>query len=309
MADGSVSSTSSGGESAEEKFSYRNSTKTMNNFLNLCAYFDTQPFTLSDVPLDGVGFRKLWRLIECFGSKTAVGYLWHPTNNDEISKKQKRLRLGDMDDLRSHFPNDQASIIGGVYCESMKGVSDFGFGHYPSSVWHSHVTPGSVDISASDAWVSLLNKDTLLEFLFDFWKILDAYKPEFGLVDYSPGIGNLEGRVFAGVTEYETPFQEWVVKSKWYQGGRKSGRVRSVYWGNYLSNAALERLGGADDFLSRFETASTTPNGTKTCIIWKFPNGVFVAVSPDPMLGFCQFGQSCINLDALIKELMSGGLL
>lgn len=280
------------------------------NFLNLIAYFSKQPYVVEDVPLDGLGFRALWKLLRCFGNDDAFGRFWDTRSGPDSSAPLKRLRLGQFEEFDRYFPEVEVIVAGGAYSESKRGLSDFGFGQYPCSVWGSAIpTPAYVEFTASDKWLQRVEKSILIELLFDFWKVLDQYKPDFGLVDFSPGLMNLDGRTFGGITDLETPMQEWVAKSKWYQHGWKAGHVRSVYWGNYLTNAMLDRLGGRDEFLHRLIENTRVPNGKETCITWRFTNGAFIALTPDPTLTFADFDQCCFNTDIYIKELLMANLI
>ena len=271
--------------------------------LSLCFYFDRKPYDIEDLPLDRMGYQEIWDVLACLGPAVVHGYMWSIEDGPDTSKQPHSLRLGEHDGLTRLFPDLDIAIGGGFYGESSKGTSDMGFGQSPCSAWCGHSTPARVDLTLSGYWLERVGAPSkILELILQVVAVLDRYKPVYGFVDYSKQDPSSLSASF-GMSS-DLALSDWVTNSRWYQTEWRSGKVRSVHWGNYLCNSALQKA-GTPGLPQLFRERSTTPNGTKTGAVFELLSGAFFCMSPTPFLTLQNYDQFGFNVDYFVGDLVS----
>ena len=249
----------------------------------LISEFGTTPSTCQyvyyrddETSMDSKGFLELWKVLgDHFGNINGEGNF----DPSDITTTQVKLTLGQPDEIE-RFEKD-GKIIGGAFM-GPAGIK-LGVGYTPA-----FPTWGGLDIeteprseimfcTGNNDSESITNEASVLR---EHFRIADRYCPEYGFVDVSPSHLTQGGYIFNGGLSEDMPLHYLVEQSRWVQRNKVESKVRGLYWGNYLPNSILERLGSS--FLDSYRKHAVNALGN-TAHVWEYTNGACVTINMNPV--------------------------
>jgi hypothetical protein len=266
--------------------------------------------------LCGSDFTRLWSTTQIFGNHEVTGDFWHPGT---IPTGTRRTAVGSLDLIRPLLDLGEQPIFGGG--KRMKSVRvknaildcDFYYAHTSTSRSFGYDTTPRLLFSVSGEWFEHVGSEPLLERLREHLEVVDRYESPYGLIDLSASDDCYGGMVYEPYFVQNARLHRWVEGVKWlYASSKRRDQARGIYWGNYFGVPILERLGGREDFLSRFRQQARYQDGRPSARIWEFTNGVFVSLCIDPLgcrPGLPLDGWAAQNMHWLVLELGSHGVL
>ena len=229
----------------------------------------------------GVDYASIWRGFEMLKRQRASGCFTR--QNDKGRIKSRRLKLGDPKAVDGLLIDPDVVVVGGC-AEACKIGPHQHYHQFKLSIEEEgHCifgpTPPSFTFTLCNAWMTyLVGVPTYLNILQRNFEILDRSRPFYGFVDLDRAEDIYNGYMYGSMTIANAPMDRSADKARWLRSvNLKRHQARSIYWGNYLGNVILDKLGGREAFLSYYREKTTSRYGTPTVLIWEFTNGVFVS--------------------------------
>lgn len=202
-----------------------------------------------------------------------------------------RVNAGDGEALRAALPMENGFLTGGVAVDDDLVVYAGELG-----AWRNGAEISDAYVSISENLIRRHGFSGILDLLRLHIESAAESGAFYGLVDYSKAVETCDGGTYGSVIHLDAPLRSIVEQSIWLQQGVRQKRVRGVYWGNYLSNELLEKLGG--NLAEEYREQAQNLNGDPTGLVWEFPGGTFVSISLDPTVG-SPFGEDMIDIETL----------
>ena len=268
--------------------------------------------------LTGPEFAQVWLGMRRFGVHKVIGCFWQRKDDIFNIQKEARFHLGSLEFVQPMLNDDDPIYGGGI---SRKGNllrgsiqdCDFYFSHKDPSRWEGVDIRPELSLAVSGQWFERVGEEVVLDMLKEHFRVADAHCPPYGLIDLATPEDAWAGFVYGSLWMMAAPLHRWVEQGNWvYAASKKGDRARSIYWGNYFGPKILARLGGREDFVSRYRDQAKMKDGTPNAHIWEFTNGVFVNLCLNP-LGCKPSAQldysAMFNLQWLHRELGTNGVL
>jgi len=162
-------------------------------------------------------------------------------------------------------------------------------------------------------WFERTGTNVVVELFRKQLELADQYCPPYAFVDIAASEDCYSGFAYVSCFSLNNRLHRWSEHIKFlYACAKRRDQARGVYWGNYFGPAILERLGGRDQFLTRYREQAQDTYGRSNAWVWEFTNGVFVSLCLDPLgcePGRPLDGSTGQNLHWLVLELGSHGVL
>lgn len=266
--------------------------------------------------LSGPDLARLWSGTRLFGKHKVTGDFWHA---GMIPSGTRRIELGDLEVAQPLLDlGDDPIYGGGVHVKPNVARNsfldrDFYYAHSPGSRSSGYETNPQLLYVVSGQWFERTGSEIVLRHFREHFKVADRYSPPYGLLDLSSAEDCFGGSVYEPSFCLNSPLHRWAEDFKWlYGSSKRRDQARGVYWGNYFGTAILDRLGGREQFLTRFRRHARYEDGRPSARVWEFTNGVFISLCMEPLgckPGSPMDGWAGQNLHWLVTELGSHGVL
>ena len=234
-------------------------------------------------------YQQLWKHLGVLGNR--IGDVYTVETVTVTTPDQVQIQLGDVESFRVALPEENGFIEGGIAVDE-----DIVVCSHREAPWRNGHALGRSLLNFSHEAINSASWEVVLELLHHHVRLADDSGAFYGLIDFADERETIHGGTYGSVVHLDAPLRSIAEQSIWLQQGAKQNRVRSVYWGNYLSNELLEEL--SDNFIEDYRKEAQTLNGDATGLIWEFPRGVFLSISLDPTVGSI-FGEDMIHFDTL----------
>ena len=246
-------------------------------------YFD------NDHVLTGPEMAQIWSGMRVFGDEKVIGAFWRRNGYAINSSGQARFRLGSLEHLEPMLNGAEPVCGGGTY--SRRNVArgtiqdcDFYLTYKDPSRWEGVDIRPDFTLALSGQWLERIGVEVFLEKLKEHFELADAHCPPYGLIDVATPDDTWAGMVYGSFWMLQSPLHRWVEQGNWvFAGSKKGDRVGGIYWGNYLGPKILNRLGGRENFVTRYREKARLKDGTPNALVWEFTNGVFVSLCLNPL--------------------------
>ncbi len=226
---------------------------------------------------------ELWSRFEILGDRS--GNVFDSRTVVDSTFNKTRIKLGDCATFRNILGGREGAVV---------VDDDISLGAHVLTPWRngSQLALSSFQLSSNS--IRGVGWNCVLPLIYEHVSLADNANALYGLATYTSDSEALSGGIFGSVIHLDAPLHSVVEQSIWLQQGVKQKRVRGVYWGNYLSNELLEKLGG--NLAEEYRAQAQNLNGDPTGLVWEFPNGTFVSISLDPTVG-SPFGEDMIDIE------------
>lgn len=252
---------------------------SVDKHVTMAIYYDNK-----DRGLRRAQLRQLWLTWTKISGKRAASAFW---TNQTALMKPKMIALGDTSIIDA-LQIEENEIIegGGTYTRTKvahNSMMDCDF--YQS---HDLGKDFGIDMARtffwtlSKQWMHKLTKHDFVELINAQIDILDSSMPYCGLIDYSLTHETYAGFTYGTIFSFSSPLNQCIQRFRWLDAWSRGKKLlRGLYWGNYMSNTLMLKLGGRDAFLSRYHAYLKMISRKPPSHIWEYTNGIFIRLTPD----------------------------